>query len=471
MSLGQLLDRRLIGLLQRRLVAGLAGTPASGLLSITLDLGQGGDDWLGVDLTRNHVNWWARAPTSGSGECRLAIGRAMSFCTAGAARFPALQAAFAGLSAVWRHDDQARTDVQPLAHVGFAFAPESVDQWPNARLLVPAILLQNRGGRRTATFSCVGAEAEGAVKRWLGELQAASRPLDDSPPASALRRRANVLAEQVFLARARAALADIAGGKLDKLVLARSLNIDADETIAVAPLLALLLRRYPECTIYGVGHQGQGLFGATPERLVALRGDRVQADALAGTAWLGAAATDQPGSLTLQDGKNRREQQLVVDAVHAALVPLCASLALPQAAEVMQLRGLQHLRTTVCGRLRQGVGFFDLLAALHPTPAVGGWPAAVAGEWLQAHGEQRGAWYSGGLGWVDRCGDGEAVVVLRCARIERARAELFAGAGIVAGSQPAQELAETEAKLAVIADALQHARYARPPLAGRTGTR
>jgi len=90
-------------------------------------------------------------------------------------------------------------------------------------------------------------------------------------------------------------------------------------------------------------------------------------------------------------------------------------------------------------------------------------------RWLQAHGEQRGAWYSGGIGWVDRDGDGESVVALRCARIDGRQAELFAGAGIVGGSDPAQELAETEVKLAVIADALRHARCRRP-VAGRAAS-
>lgn len=101
---------------------------------------------------------------------------------------------------------------------------------------------------------------------------------------------------------------------------------------------------------------------------------------------------------------------------------------------------------------------FDLVAGLHPTPAVGGAPSGAARQWLRSHGDRRGAWYTGGIGWIDRDGDGEVVVALYCARIKGRQAELFAGTGIVAGSHPAQELAKTEAKLSVIAAALQQSR-------------
>ncbi|HRF74871.1 MAG TPA: chorismate-binding protein, partial [Accumulibacter sp.] len=135
-----------------------------------------------------------------------------------------------------------------------------------------------------------------------------------------------------------------------------------------------------------------------------------------------------------------------------------AELNPPQAAEIMQLGELQHLRTRITGRLRAGVGLFDLVAGLHPTPAVGGSPGSAARQWLRRHGDRRGAWYTGGVGWIDRDGDGEVVVALRCARIKGRAAELFAGAGIVAGSDPTQELAETEAKLSVISAELRRPR-------------
>lgn len=472
MSLARLLDARRVALLRRRLRARLPGVPASGLLSITLDLGAGDDDWLGVDLARANVNWWAEPGGREVGDYRLALGEAMRFSTAGGGRFAALQAAFRGLAPLWEHDDAQHTGVRPAAHVGFAFAEETQDELPNARLLVPAILLRNQAGQRTVTFSCSARAAEGAVGRWLAELHAADgRPAAAAPagPATLWQRRPAALADRAFLARASAALAGIARGELDKLVLTRSVHVASELPVAAASVLAVLARRHPECTIYGVGQPGQSFIGATPERLVSLRAGTVRADALAGTAWLGAAA-GQPTSRALQADKNRREHQLVVDAVRAALLPMCVSLEAPRAAAILHLGQLQHLHTTVVGRARTGIGLFDLIASLHPTPAVGGVPGPAARQWLLRHGDRRGAWYTGGVGWIDRDGDGDVAVALRCARLRGRDAELFAGAGIVAGSDPEQELAETEVKLAVIAAALRCPRACAPGQARRTGT-
>lgn len=473
MKLAELLDERRSALLLRRLRARLPNAPASGLLSITLDLGAADDeDWLDVDLARTHSNWWAGALDDDgpafpgapidAGQCsaartdyRLGVGCAMSVSSAGPARFLALQAAFAGLTPVWEHDDWQHTDFVPEAHIGFAFDEESADDLPNARLLVPAVLLANRAGCLSATFSCAVRTGEGAIKHWQSLLRALT-PGAAVSLASSVQRRREALTEQAFLARVRAALAEIDGGGVDKLVLARSAHFDGRTPIALPPLLAALTDRHPACTIFAVGGNGHCFLGATPERLVSLRDGRVEADALAGTSWLAAAPMAGKASTpALRDDKNLREQQLVVDAVRAALLPLCAALTAPEPAEVMQLRGLQHLRTRVRGRARSGTGLFDLIACLHPTPAVAGAPVGAARLWLRSHGDRRGSWYSGGIGWIDRDGDGEAVVALRCARVTGSSAELFAGAGIVAGSDPAQELAETEAKMALIAEALR----------------
>ncbi|MBA3998035.1 MAG: hypothetical protein C0466_12835 [Candidatus Accumulibacter sp.] len=479
MTLRRLLDAPLLARLRERLraalpdggdAAGVAESSDNGLLSITLPLDADLDAcWQAADFTRSHVVGWAQPA---NGETRLALGYAMIFGTAGPARFAALQAAFAGIAPYWRHDDSARTGHAPAAHLGFAFDEEAHDcnaeglcELPNARLVVPAILLQARDGQCSATFSCAVRDADTAIERWQAELAAASRSRPRALPASLprlARRRATPLAERAFLARVRAALADIAGGRLAKVVLTRSTRIDAGRNIVPAQLLAALAARHPECTIYGVGQHGRCFVGATPERLVALDAGIVRADALAGTAWRGDDhARTEPSELSpqarqpaLQDDKNGREQQLVVDAVRAALAPLCASLDAPQPPEVLQVRELQHLRTGIVGRVRAGVGLFDLIARLHPTPAVGGTPGADARRWLRAHRERRAAWYTGGIGWIDRAGDGEIAVALRCACIDGAQAELFAGAGIVAGSDPQQELAETEAKFGPLLAAL-----------------
>ncbi len=483
----RLLNASRLALLRQRLEEQAANAPQHGLLSITLDLGLSGENWLPSKIARTDTLYWAQPESiddgfgrTHGGDYRLALGHAMIFTTLGVARFSALQAAFRGLAPVWLHDDSQQTGVVAAAHLGFAFNDNDREELPNARLCVPSILLQNRAGRSTATFSCSVRDSHHALARWREELSsqtyklsASGTPLKSAirPGPDALNRQPAPLIDRAFLARAGAARHDIVRGKMQKVVLTRRVRFEAAHAIPVAPLLAALARRHPECTIYGIGqHDSASAFiGATPERLVALHNGVVRADALAGTAWLSdssatpraASASDsiapQAGSLTLQGDKNSHEQQLVVDAVRAALAPLCATLDLPQAPEIMQVRELQHLRTRIAGRLRDGIDLFDLLAHLHPTPAVGGSPSATARQWLNAHGEQRGAWYTGGIGWIDRNGNGEVAVPLRCANVKGSQADLFAGSGIVAGSDPKQELAETEVKLGAMIDALQHA--------------
>ncbi|MBI4741400.1 MAG: isochorismate synthase [Betaproteobacteria bacterium] len=478
MKPGRLLDASRLAGLRRRLDKLLAHAPEHGLVSITLDLGESasaGDDWLPGEICREDTLYWAQ-PDNG-GDYRLALGRAVAVTSAGAGRFTALQAAFNGLLPVWQHDGGGESGegagVAAAAHIGFAFEDDTQDELPNARLCVPAILLRGRGGRSTATFSCTVRDGKNAIANWLETLRAAAAPGPARRPDTPVR-QATPLNDRAFLARAQAALNDIGAGKILKVVLTRRVRFGAGQNIPIAPLLAALAQRHPQCTIYGVGQPGSAFVGATPERLVSLDKGVVCADALAGTAWLNAVSGPaKAGSLTLQGDKNSHEQQLVVDAVRTALAPLCASLDPPQTPEIMRLRELQHLRTRIAGRLRDDVDLFDLLAHLHPTPAVGGTPTAAARQWLDTHGERRGAWYTGGIGWIDRRGDGEVVVPLRCAEIRGAQADLFAGAGIVAGSDPAQELAETEVKLGTIADALRHAARTGERLRsgpGKTGT-
>ncbi len=457
MSLGELLDTRRIALLRQRLLARVHDVSPRGLLSVTLDLGAGDDRWLNVDLANPWVLWWATPRVAESAgverEYCLALGSAMWFSSAGSARFRALQAAFTGLGAIWVHDDPDHTGVEAAAHIGFAFAEETLDTLANARLVVPAVLLRSRRGRRLVTFSCPAQAAEGALTSWFEALRGADRRL----PASGLTRRwvpqPSIVGEQAFISRARAALVDIERGLLEKMVITRSLRLRSESPVSAASVLAELAEANPDCTIFGVGEQGQSFVGATPERLVSLRQATVTADALAGTAWVG-GDTGSPASLDLSDSKNRREHQLVANDVRAALAAVGVALDPQPAPTIRQLGSIRHLQTTIGGRLPGGGGFFDLLSAVHPTPAVGGLPRDRARHWLLAHGDRRPAWYTGGIGWIDRSGDGDVFVALRCARLRGCEAELFAGAGLVAGSEPLQELAETEAKLTVVTAAL-----------------
>lgn len=370
----------------------------------------------------------------------LGIGKAFNATSAGAGRFAALHAAQRGLMEGWRHAQ----DIPPLAFTGFAFASEGGAPLPNASLWVPELLLREQADSVTLTLSCAADQAEAALPRWQALWNKPARHSAASPAPSF---HANSLADEAFLARGRAALAAIAGGRVDKLVLTRTQRVEAAGRIDPAAVLAELAAHHPACAIFGVGHAGAAFAGASPETLLALRGDRVEVDALAGTAW-------QDAARALGDDKNRREHDFVARAVVDALAELCADVTVPDAPEVMQLEALTHLRRRVTARWPADVGVFDLVARLHPTPAVGGAPTPAALDWLAAHHDTRGAWYTGGIGWIDAAGDGDIAVALRCGLFQGGTATLYAGAGFVAGSDPAQELAETEAKFAAMRAAI-----------------
>jgi isochorismate synthase EntC len=449
----------------------------------------------------------------------LALGSAFTVESAGPGRFAALNAGWQGLAARWQQRDLCPADEGavfppgafasrqphsepgpdhasnqapgPLAHLGFAFydRPDSADPLPNARLRVPALLLRRQGDvQRLILSTSAGAVAQ-ALAEWqtlwasLGQMLAQGSAPADAPVGIHSPARSDVasdaprwhrppapVTDRAFLARTRAALAAIAAGTVDKVVLSRRVRLLADHgqgegqpghgTPCPTRLFTALARQQPGCTVFAVGHGGGTFLGATPERLLTLRGGQLETEALAGTSW----GADAP----LGTDKNQREHGWVAAAIHRTLAPLCAELSMAPA-DVLQLpgsRGLSHLRTAFRGQAAEGVGLLDLAARLHPTPAVGGWPAQTAREWLQAHREARPCWYSGGLGWIDPAGNGTLAVPLRCANLQGREAELQAGAGIVAGSDPAQELAETEAKLAAMLDALHAAGEAAGPGVG-----
>ena len=384
----------------------------------------------------------------------LGIGKAFAATTSGAGRFAALHAAHAGLMADWRHAADEGVP-PPLAGLGFAWSPRGGGPLPNACLWVPELLLREEGGRAWVTFSCPASEAANAPLRWRALWQALAAAPADALAAPRLQACPNPLAERAFLARGRAALRAIDAGVADKLVLTRAVRLRAEQPLAVAPVLDALAAQHPGCATFGVGRGGRAFVGASPETLLRVDGAQVEVDALAGTAWR-ADAVDAaaPATLSLGGDKNRREHDFVARAVVEALASLCEDVAAPEVPAVLRFDALQHLCRRVTARRRNDVSVLDLIARLHPTPAVGGVPTAAALDWLTSHGDRRGAWYTGGIGWVDAAGNADISVALRCGLLHGREATLFAGAGFVAGSDPAQELAETEAKFSVMRAAL-----------------
>jgi len=238
-----------------------------------------------------------------------------------------------------------------------------------------------------------------------------------------------------------AVLAEIAAGRLTKAVVAREVSIEADVPFDARALLARLAAAPSGCFVYGSLAEPAQLVGASPELLVLRTGRQLWSQPLAGT-----APREQAAAL-LASAKDDREHRYVVDAVVDTLRPLCEELRAAATPEAVTFPSVVHLATEVTGRLREPAPTaLELALALHPTPAVGGAPRAAAVALIdRLEGfDRRG--YAAPVGWVDARGDGEWAVALRGAELEGTRARLVAGVGVVAGSDPDAEWAETEVK-------------------------
>lgn len=253
------------------------------------------------------------------------------------------------------------------------------------------------------------------------------------------------------------ALARIAAGEFSKIVLARARDLSAERPLHPLRLLNGLRQRFPNCYAFSLANgQGQSFIGSSPERLVRVSKGVLETEALAGSIRRGAGANEDAAlaAALLHSEKDRREQGLVVEAITGRLLQLGLVPEFPAQPEVRRLANVQHLHTPVRATLPPSVRLLDALSALHPTPAVGGTPqAAAVARIRELEGFPRGL-YAGALGWLNVRGGGEFFVGLRSALINGRQVRLYAGAGIVAGSSPENEFAETELKFNAMQDAL-----------------
>ncbi len=253
------------------------------------------------------------------------------------------------------------------------------------------------------------------------------------------------------------ALAQIAAGDYDKIVLSRSLRLELGGTCDLSGLLSLLLRDPLitgfACPLPADDHGPRNLLGATPELLIAKSGDQVLSHPLAGSARRQSdhTADQAAGQGLLQSDKDLREHKIAAEWVLDMLAPYCKTLSAPEGVALHATAQMWHLGTRIAGRLKdRDTPCALLLAALHPTPAVCGLPAVPAARAIPTlEGYDRG-FYAGAVGWLDGQGDGRWYLSLRCAQVQGAFARLYAGAGVVRGSTPEAELAETQAKFSAM---------------------
>ncbi|GLR12171.1 isochorismate synthase DhbC [Chitinimonas prasina] len=326
---------------------------------------------------------------------------------------------------------QAEGLVQPILLGAVPFNAQAP-----AHLFIPESTVQGRGAGETA----LPTQAE---SKSLRDISSEALPHPD-------RYRDNVAQ----------ALSQIGEGGLDKVVLSRSIKVDAN--IAVPTLLQRLANRNPSGYTFAIDlpdadGERRTLVGASPELLLSRRGRQVVSHPLAGSIPRSSDPLEDArrAEQLFGSAKDRHEHQLVVDAVVAALGPYCNAVHVPSGPSLVSTPSMWHLATEIRGDLADGeCSALELALALHPTPAVCGHPTAAARSFIETvEGFDRG-FFTGLVGWCDASGDGEWAVTIRCAEVGEHTATLYAGAGIVAGSEPHLELAETSAKLRTMLSAM-----------------
>jgi isochorismate synthase len=268
-------------------------------------------------------------------------------------------------------------------------------------------------------------------------------------------------APAAYIAGVKDALGRFARGELDKVVLSRTLEVDCAQAPDIQLLVKGLEARNPKSYTFAVRLgdelQPRTLIGASPELLISRQGNRIIANPLAGSEPRSSdpAIDKERAEQLLVSHKDRREHALVIQAVTEALRPFCKELRVPSEPSLINTPTLWHLSTQIEGVLEDSAtSSLELALAMHPTPAVCGYPTDKALAAIQdIEGYDRGL-FTGMVGWCDSTGDGEWVVTIRCAEVEANRVRLYAGAGVVAGSSPEKELAETGAKFNTMLNAL-----------------
>ena len=335
---------------------------------------------------------------------------------------------------------------------GFAYRPdrEPGGPWagfPALLMRVPALAVTRVRGRTFATIA--SADANDLLD--ASEMPVARAPAVHSLDVTAVR---NPIA---WTAAVDSASARLRSGEAEKVVLAREVIARGDGVVSAGAVARSLRSAYPSCFTYLMtGSDGTAFAGASPELLIRRSGSHAFSQPMAGSVARGATEIEDErlADQLRASAKDKAEHELVSRFVVGALKPFARSVAaLPP--EVVRFTNIQHLATAVRAELSDpAAGALELAAALHPTPAVGGWPRDAADRIIDDLEAMERGWYAGAVGWIDARGDGEFAVALRCGLLWEDGARLYAGVGVMPDSDPARELEETELKFKALLSAL-----------------
>jgi isochorismate synthase len=404
--------------------------------------------------------WFCMEQPDREGSALAGLGCVRALEASGEGRFSSIASEWRSLIAGAIMDGGGEAPGSGLVALGgFAFAMDGggSPDWRGfapGSLIVPELSAARRGGQAAVTINLGVAPDDtvedliGRAQRRLSTVAPAALPLYDPSPAGAYSVRSPMPPAHFEEAVARA-VQRIRAGELEKIVLAREVEVHAPTDHDPAAVIGLLREGFPSCYVFAVGRGESTFIAASPELLVRREGQRASTVALAGSIRRSAdpAVDDHLGEQLLRSGKDRDENLIVVRRIARALRPHALWVTAASEPALVRVANIQHLGTPIRAQLAAPLGVIELAGILHPTPAVGGEPRDVAARLIPAlEGFDRG-WYAGAVGWTDASGDGEVCVALRCALLRGRLARLYVGCGIVRDSEPAAELAESEVKL------------------------
>lgn len=432
------------------------------LAAVTVRVARGTDPTAVVAASRQPGEpWFALEQPDRDGTALATLGCVRALEARGADRFDVVARSWRRLAADAVADPPEGPAGAGLVAVGgFAFAPQGGGSpvWAGfapASLHVPQVAFARRGDDVRLTVAALATPDDdpdqllAAIEQRLEGLVAApALPLLDPAPAGRYEVVSAMPPEHYEGAVVRAT-ERIRAGELEKVVLAREVQVHAPVAHDPGAVFGALRDGFPGCFVYAVGRGASTFLGATPELLVRRDGERASTVALAGSTRRSAdpAVDDHLGEALMRSDKDRGEQAIVTRRIARALRPHALWVTAAPEPVVVRVANIQHLATPIRAQLSKPLGAMTLADVLHPTPAVGGEPFATAERLIpELEGFDRG-WYAGPVGWTDANGDGELCVALRCALLRGPVAHCYAGVGVVRDSDPAAELAETEIKL------------------------
>ncbi len=402
----------------------------------------------------------------------LGLGSFINLEATGEHRFSSIKSAYTDILQQWQDKDI----ISPIAFHAFAFDKNDpmTGHWsslPNTLIRIPLILFKEIDNQQTLFINVdlkkwkkqknyiseVFLKIESLLKDYFKEINQYSDTTSESK-SELFNRPLSISWIQIT----KKAINKIRSGSIDKIVTSRQFSLSKEKKISTIQLSRNLIKNYPGCTILSYQFSGKTIIVASPEHLITLDYPNIKSDAIGGTIHRKADKNRFISSLAqfpLED-KNRllKEHDFIVQAIYHGLDSLCHTLKIPLSPFLMKLHNMYHLKTPIQGKLMDQYDLFDVVQTLHPTPAVAGYPTQQSRQWLLENENYQRGWYTGAFGYLENNSqgkiNGELSVMLRCAVINKNKMTLFAGAGLVAESDPETEWQETELKMQTILEML-----------------